>query len=160
MWKTTTKGLWWTACTMKISTLLVASSNVTPLKIMVSKWNLLFQGLIFRFHVKLRGCMVAFPECILYYQMIFHQNIKSIQCYSDLDPHPTQHASGKWRFSLGFPITLVVTIRVMTTWASWKGLKEPGVEWRQLAARKEQKREFGCQRDRKKLGIFSPIQYV
>ena len=27
------------------------------LKIMVSKWSLLFQGLIFRFHVKFRGCI-------------------------------------------------------------------------------------------------------
>ena len=30
------------------------------LKIMVSKWTFLFQGLIFRFHVKLRGCMSIF----------------------------------------------------------------------------------------------------
>ena len=28
------------------------------LKIMVSKWTFLFQGLIFRFHVKFRGCIL------------------------------------------------------------------------------------------------------
>ena len=31
-------------------------SHVVSLKMMVSKRNLLYQGLIFRFHVKLQGC--------------------------------------------------------------------------------------------------------
>ena len=30
------------------------------LKIMVSKWTFLFQGLIFRFHVKFRGCISSY----------------------------------------------------------------------------------------------------
>ena len=32
------------------------------LKITVSKWTFLFQGLIFRFHVKFRGCIVFSPK--------------------------------------------------------------------------------------------------
>ena len=48
-------GRWWGRCRFML--LWLHPRNLTwNLKIMVSKWTFLFQGLIFRFHVNLPGC--------------------------------------------------------------------------------------------------------